>query len=303
TLELPFEASAVAPVEDEGVAADQGSPTAERSATARPLPGFSPELKAAMDSLADSVAATERQEDAARSAANAAGSGTADAPAGAPERGRSILVIEDDAAFADVVKDLAAALDFDCVVTDNALDGLAIARERLPPGILLDIGLPDQPGLPVLEQLKRDPRTRPIPVHVVSASDHTQAALELGAIGYIVMPAMPEQLTAALKRVEDQSRRQVKSVLIVEDDANLRSNLMLLLEAEAVELVGVGTVTEALRLLDERSFDCMVMDLGLPDGSGYELLERLSKGSRYSFPPVIVYTGRSISRDEEQRLR
>ncbi len=303
TLELPFEASAVAPVEDEGVAADQGSPTAERSATARPLPGFSPELKAAMDSLADSVAATERQEDAARSAANAAGSGTADAPAGAPERGRSILVIEDDAAFADVVKDLAAALDFDCVVTDNALDGLAIARERLPQGILLDIGLPDQSGLAVLEQLKRDPRTRPIPVHVVSASDHTQAALELGAIGYIVKPAMPEQLTAALKRVEDQSRRQVKSVLIVEDDANLRSNLMLLLEAEAVELVGVGTVTEALRLLDERSFDCMVMDLGLPDGSGYELLERLSKGSRYSFPPVIVYTGRSISRDEEQRLR
>src|SRR5690606_33136078 len=107
-------------------------------------------------------------------------------------RGRTILVIEDDAAFAGAVKDLAASLDFDCLVTDNALDGLALAREHRPQGILLDIGLPDQSGLAVLEQLKRDPATRPIPVHVISASDHTQAALELGAIGYIVKPAMPE---------------------------------------------------------------------------------------------------------------
>ncbi len=302
TLDLPLEASDAPSLDDEE---SEPLPASDQAlAAARPLPGFSPELKAAMDSLAQSVATAERQEAAAGATEDAReAAGTASAADAPPERGRTILLIEDDAAFADAVKDLAASLDFDCLVTDNALDGLALARERMPQGILLDIGLPDQSGLAVLEQLKRDPRTRPIPVHVVSAADHTQAALELGAIGYIVKPAMPEQLTAALRRVEEQSRRQVKSVLIVEDDASLRSNLMLLLEAEAVELVGVGTVTEALRLLDERSFDCMVMDLGLPDGSGYELLERLSKGSRYSFPPVIVYTGRSISRDEEQRLR
>jgi CheY-like chemotaxis protein len=116
-------------------------------------------------------------------------------------------------------------------------------------------------------------------------------------------PAMRKQLAAALERVEDQAQRSVKSVLIVEDDAVLRGNLMLLLQADAVDLVGVGSVHEALRMLDERSFDCMVMDLGLPDGSGYELLERLSKADRYSFPPVIVYTGRNITREEEQRLR
>ncbi len=114
---------------------------------------------------------------------------------------------------------------------------------------------------------------------------------------------MPQELTAALRRVEDQSRREVKAVLIVEDDVTLRENLLLLLKADAVDLVGVGTINEALRMLDERSFDCMVMDLGLPDGSGYELLERLSKGGRYAFPPVIVYTGRNITREEEQRLR
>ena len=262
-----------------------------------PLPGFTAELKEAMDALTGDTdgARTGNGGDAVQRTA-----GDADVPT---RRGRTILIIEDDATFANIVKDLARELDFDCVITDNALEGLALARELVPNGILLDIGLPDRSGLAVLEQLKRDPMTRPIPVHIVSASDHTQVALELGAIGYIMKPAMPEQLTSALKRVEAQSRRELKSVLIVEDDVTLRENLMLLLKADAVDLVGVGTVNEALRMLDERSFDCMVMDLGLPDGSGYELLERLSKGGRYSFPPVIVYTGRSVTREEEQRLR
>jgi len=271
------------------------------------LPGFT-ELKEAMDALTGDTPDAGLY--AGASAARPAEGGHAGEPADganpgnrAPDRGRTILVIEDDPAFAGIVKELAQGLDFDCVSADNALAGLALARELQPKGILLDLGLPDRSGLAVLEQLKRDPLTRPIPVHIVSASDHTQVALELGAIGYIVKPAMPEQLTAALRRVEDQSRREVKSVLIVEDDATLRENLLLLLKAEAVDLVGVGTVNEALRMLDDRSFDCMVMDLGLPDGSGYELLERLSKGGRYAFPPVIVYTGRTITREEEQRLR
>ena len=115
--------------------------------------------------------------------------GAADAAAlQAPQRGRTILLIEDDPAFAGIVKELAQELDLDCVTTDNALEGLALARELLPKGILLDLGLPDRSGLAVLEQLKRDPATRPIPVHIVSASDHTQVALELGAIGYIMKP-------------------------------------------------------------------------------------------------------------------
>jgi signal transduction histidine kinase/DNA-binding response OmpR family regulator len=283
------------------------------------LPGFS-ELKAAMDALSsdtreegrkpggslpepsgEAALATGAELHAGSADAAAAAAGPADAHPAA--RGRTILVIEDDTGFSAIIKDLARGLDFECVTTDNALEGLALARELLPKGILLDIGLPDRSGLAVLEQLKRDPLTRPIPVHMVSASDHTQMALELGAVGYLMKPAMPEQLTAALKRVESQSRREVKSVLIVEDDPTLRDNLMLLLQADAVDLVGVGTITDALRMLDERSFDCMVMDLGLPDGSGYELLEQLSQGGRYAFPPVIVYTGRSISREEEQRLR
>jgi len=257
------------------------------------LPGFS-ELKEAMDALTGNGHAADVSGPWHR----------ADGETGArPRRGRTILIIEDDDTFAEIVKNLAGELDFDSVTTGNALEGLALARELLPEGILLDLGLPDRSGLAVLEQLKRDPITRPIPVHVVSASDHTQVALELGAVGYIMKPAMREQLQAAFERVEEQSRREVKSVLIVEDDATLRDNLMLLLKTETVDLVGVGSVQEAMQMLGMRTFDCMVMDLGLPDGSGYELLERLSKADRYSFPPVIVYTGRSVTREEEQRLR
>ena len=301
-----------------------------------PLPGFT-ELKEAIDALSvdaqakDTAAGGEavdaadvRIADAAfgdgvdgNSSGNSSGGGDVRRPpvASSPQegedghvretlrRGRTILIIEDDDTFAEIVKNLALELDLDCVISNNALEGLALARQLLPKGILLDLGLPDRSGLAVLEELKRDPLTRPIPVHVVSASDHTQVALELGAIGYIMKPAMREQLRGALERVEEQSRREVKSVLIVEDDETLRENLILLLKADGVEIVGVGTVHEAMQLLDLRTFDCMVMDLGLPDGSGYDLLERLSKGNRYSFPPVIVYTGRSITREEEQRLR
>jgi signal transduction histidine kinase/DNA-binding response OmpR family regulator len=256
-----------------------------------PLPGVT-ELMEAMDALTDDTREDTRDDT----------DGDSDG-AGAARQGRTILIIEDDAAFAAIVKDLARELDFDCVVTDNALKGLALARDLLPKGILLDIGLPDRSGLAVLEQLKRDPLTRPIPVHIVSASDHTQVALELGAIGYIMKPAMPQQLTSALRRVEEQSRREVRSVLIVENDATQRDKLMRLLKADAVDLVGVDRIDDALRMLDERSFDCMVMDLDLPNGSAYELLAQLSKGGRYCFPPVIVYTDRSITRNEEQRLR
>ena len=265
-----------------------------------PLPGFTPELKEAMDAL--TVTHPGGPKPSAERTAQPHREQEKD-PDRKPRRERTILLIEDDDSFAAVVKDLASELDFDCVATDNALDGLALARELQPRGILLDIGLPDRSGLAVLEQLKRDPATRPIPVHVVSASDHTQVALELGAIGYVQKPVMPQQLTDALKRVEEQSRRELKSVLIVEDDAALRDNLILLLKADRVELVGVGTINEALRLMNERSFDCMVMDLGLPDGSGFDLLERMSSEGRFAFPPVIIYTGRTLSRDEEQQLR
>ncbi len=229
-------------------------------------------------------------------------------PAADPQRtarhpGRLILAVEDDPRFAAVLADLADELGFDCVIAPTGAEGLALAQELQPSGILLDVGLPDQSGLTVLERLKRDPATRHLPVHMMSAHERTQTALELGAVGFVLKPATREHLVDAINRLQERLQREMRRVLIVEDDVPLRNNLVLLLKGEHVGITAVGSIADALRHLEASTFDCMVMDLQLSDGSGYELLEKMAAGEQYAFPPVVVYTGRTLSRDEEQRLR
>ncbi|MEE7559279.1 response regulator, partial [Xanthomonas sp. Kuri4-2] len=217
--------------------------------------------------------------------------------------GRLILVVEDEAVFSEALVDLAHELDFDCVVAPTAEEALALAAELRPSGILLDIGLPDVSGLSVLERLKRDPATRHIPVHVVSALERTQLALELGAVGYLIKPATRDRLAGAIRQLEETNARALRRLLIVEDDSELRGNLELLLARDQLEIEAVGNIAEAMERLAASTFDCMVTDLTLPDGSGYDLLERMAGNDAVAFPPVIVYTGRALTRDEEQRLR
>ncbi|ANN76668.1 histidine kinase [Bordetella flabilis] len=216
---------------------------------------------------------------------------------------RLVLAVEDDERFADILYELAHELRFDCVLASNGTDAVRLARELRPNGILLDVGLPDQSGLSVLDQLKHDPDTRHIPIHVVSVADHVQTALELGAVGYALKPVAREELVEAFRRVEEKLHRRANRILVVEDDPDLRTSISLLLQADDIEITTAGTVAEALEHLSERTFDCMVMDLMLPDASGYDLLEQMGSGRKYAFPPVIVYTGRALTRDEEQRLR
>ncbi|WP_459618584.1 hybrid sensor histidine kinase/response regulator [Bordetella sp. 2513F-2] len=218
-------------------------------------------------------------------------------------RPRLVLIVEDDARFAAVLYDVAHEQGFDCLHAATALEGLELARAHRPDGILLDVSLPDQSGLSVLERIKRDPAIRHIPVHVVSAHEHVQTALELGAVGYALKPVRRDELVQAFHRVQETLQERVRRVLVVEDDAALRENIGLLLKGDDVEIVEVGTVAEALEHLSRGTFDCMVMDVSLPDASGYDLLEQMAQGGKYAFPPVIVYTGRALTRDEEQRLR
>ncbi|WP_447945014.1 response regulator [Stenotrophomonas indicatrix] len=217
--------------------------------------------------------------------------------------GRLILAVEDDAVFAEALVTLAHELDFDCVVATTAEEALALAADLRPNGILLDIGLPDVSGLTVLERLKRNPDTRHIPVHVVSGMDRGQVARELGAIGFAIKPTTRERLVAAIEQLEQTSQRDVRRLLIVEDDNDLRRNLELLLGRDQLQIAAVGTLAAAVEQLSTVTFDCMVMDLSLPDGSGYDLLEHMAGNDDVGFPPVIVYTGRALSREEEQRLR
>ena len=215
---------------------------------------------------------------------------------------RSLLIIEDDGPFAAIVRDLSRDLGFQALIARTAVEALDLAKRFKPSAVVLDVGLPDQSGLTVLDQLKREDETRHIPVHVVSASDHAQTALSLGAVGYLVKPVKREELAQVLQSLEAQLTRTVRRVLIVEDDEVQREAVSRLLAAGDVETVGVGTAAECLERLKQETFDCMVLDLSLPDASGFALLETLSSQGG-SFPPVIVYTGHDLSPDDEQQLR
>ncbi|MFZ5521291.1 MAG: response regulator [Pseudomonadota bacterium] len=217
--------------------------------------------------------------------------------------GRLILAVEDDPHFARVLYDLVHEMDFDCALSASGREALELARTLQPAGVLLDVGLPDESGLSVLERLKRDPATRHIPVHMLSLHDRAQTALELGAVGYLMKPLAREQIAQAVHKLQAKLQQRLHRILVVEDDPALRDNIGLLLKTDQVEIDAVGTVADALSHLSRQTYDCMVMDLALPDASGYDLLERMAEGGQYAFPPVIVYTGRVLSADEEQRLR
>ncbi|HWM71599.1 MAG TPA: response regulator [Steroidobacteraceae bacterium] len=216
---------------------------------------------------------------------------------------RLILIVEDDLPFATILRDMAHELGFQCIVTHTANDALAAVATYRPKAILLDMNLPDYSGLGVLDQLKRNPQMRHIPVHVVSVADYSQEALAMGAVGYAMKPVNREQLAEALQRLEAKFSQGVRNVLVVEDDERQRESICQLLRNDDVKITAVRNAADALARLREATFDCMVMDLNLPDFSGYELLQKMADADEVSFPPVIVYTGRSLTGDEEQRLR
>ena len=216
---------------------------------------------------------------------------------------RSILVIEDDPHFAQVLRDLAREMGFPCVISHTASDGLQAARLFQPSAILLDMKLPDMSGFGVLDQLKRTPGLRHIPVHVISISDYAQEAMEMGAVGYALKPVKREELETALRRLEAKFSQALRRVLVVEDDERQREGVRQLLANDGVEIVGVASAEAALEALRAQTFDCMVMDLNLPGVNGYGLLDRMAREEALAFPPVIVYTGRSLSTEEEHALR
>ena len=215
---------------------------------------------------------------------------------------RSVLVIEDEPSFAGILFDLAHEMQYRCLVAHGADEGLRLAQEFLPDAILLDMGLPDRPGLLVLQQLKENPLTRHIPVHIVSGNDQMQEAMQLGAIGYATKPRTREQLKEVFRKLESKFTQKMKRILLVEDDERQRESVVHLISDDDVEITAVALGEEALALLKTQIFDCMIIDLKLPDIQGNELLERMEHEELCSFPPVIVYTGRNLSREEEADL-
>ena len=215
---------------------------------------------------------------------------------------RSVLVIEDEPQFAGILRDLAHELKYSCLIAQNADHGFDTALQFRPDAILLDMRLPDHSGLTVLERLKENPITRHIPVHIVSVEDRKEAALQMGAIGYATKPTTREDLKEVFGRFEAKLAQKVKRILLVEDDARQRESVSRLIEDVDIEITAVEFGEQALELLRSTVFDCMIIDLKLPDMDGHQLLERMAREEICSFPPVIVYTGRNLTRDEEAAL-
>ncbi len=213
-----------------------------------------------------------------------------------------MLVIEDEPQFAQILYELAHELKYSCLLSQTADDGFDSAVRFQPDAILLDMRLPDHSGLTVLERLKENPATRHIPVHVVSVEDRKETALHMGAVGYALKPTSREDLKEVFGRLEAKLAQKVKRVLLVEDDARQRESVSRLIEDVDVEITAVEYGEQALQLLRDTLFDCMVIDLKLPDMDGHQLLERMAQEEICSFPPVIVYTGRNLTRDEEAAL-
>jgi CheY-like chemotaxis protein/signal transduction histidine kinase/CHASE3 domain sensor protein len=227
-----------------------------------------------------------------------------DAPIGvdAPSR-RLALVVEDDPTFAAILYDLAHEMQYRCIVATQAREALALASAHLPQAILLDVRLPDGSGLAVLQRLKEDPRTRHIPVHVIAGEDFRDVALPLGAVGTTIKPTTREELIEIFRKLERHGADEVRRLLLVEDDPRQRDSIAQLIGDDGIEVVAVGLGKEALAQLEGQPFDCMIIDLKLPDMDGTELLARMAaRGPDAATPPVIVYTGRSLSRDEEAEL-
>ncbi|CAN5755505.1 HAMP domain-containing protein [soil metagenome] len=216
---------------------------------------------------------------------------------------RVILIAEDDLNFAQILLDLARDRGFKGLVANRADRALMLAREYQPTAVTLDLRLPDADGWTILDRLKHDPATRHIPVHIISVEENWQRGLRLGAIDFLVKPATKESLSEALQTLHEFVNRPVKRLLVVEDDRVARESIVELIGDGDVQTTTVGSGEDALAKLQQEHFDCMVLDLGLPDMTGFQLITRVKSEVGLRKLPTIVYTGKQLTRREEAELR
>ncbi len=217
---------------------------------------------------------------------------------------RVVLVVENDPTFARILLDMAREKGFKGLVALDGEQGIALANEYAPDAITLDIDLPGIDGWTVLDQLKHRSSTRHIPVHIVSGMGTRQRGLKSGALSYMEKPVSREALDGAFERIARFIEEPVRNLLIVEDDETQRRSMIELIGGdEDVNVTAVGSAEEALEKLSEARYDCVVLDLGLADMSGFNLLERIKSDPERQDIPIIIYTGKDLSPAEETQLR
>jgi HAMP domain-containing protein/CheY-like chemotaxis protein/signal transduction histidine kinase len=214
-----------------------------------------------------------------------------------------LLVAEDDPHYARILVDLARARGFKVVLARTGSDALTLVRKYPPTAVSLDVFLPDMLGWTVLSQLKRNPETRHIPVQILTIEDERQYGLERGAFSFLTKGVTTEGLEEALERLKSFTANHVRRLLVVEDDPAEQLSVRELLGHDDVEITTVGTGSEALAALRAGSFDCVVLDLRLPDMSGFDLLAEVQADASLNRTPIVVFTGRELSDQEEIELR
>ncbi|MGZ8411327.1 MAG: HAMP domain-containing protein [Gemmatirosa sp.] len=214
-----------------------------------------------------------------------------------------VLVVENDMSFAKVLLEMAREKGFKGLVALDGRTGVDLAHQYQPDAITLDIDMPGVDGFAVLERLKKHPDTRHIPVHIISGVERRHEGLRAGAIAYLEKPVSKEALDDAFGRISRFLDARVKRLLVVEDDAVQREAIVALIGHEDVEITAVESAEAALEELDRTPYDCMVLDLGLAEMNGFELLEKVKGDESRRDLPIIVYTGKALSQAEETRLR
>ncbi|MGZ8443444.1 MAG: response regulator, partial [Candidatus Binatia bacterium] len=214
-----------------------------------------------------------------------------------------LLIIEDDPHYARVLLGLARDKGFKGLVATRGNIGLDLAREYKPAAITLDIFLPDMLGWTVLNNLKRDAATRHIPVQIISLEEEQRHGLAHGAFSYMVKPVTTEGIEQCLERIHSFITPRVKRLLVIEDNQAESQSIVELLAHDDIEIVVAGTASAALEALGSGAFDCCVLDLRLPDMSGFELLENIKTDPRLEHLPVVVFTGKDLGAEEERSLK
>ena len=213
-----------------------------------------------------------------------------------------LLIVEDDPHYARVLCDLSHDTGFKVLVAMRGSEALALAREFKPTAVSLDVFLPDMLGWTVLNHLKQDPATRHIPVQMLTLDEDRHHGLTRGAFSFVTKPCTPEGLSFALSRIKEYTAPRRKRLLVVEDNPAEQLSVRELLGYDDIDVAVAVTGAEALAMLNEQPYDCVVLDLRLPDMSGFEVLERLRDTPSLSDLPVVVFTGKELSPEEDARL-
>jgi CheY-like chemotaxis protein len=213
-----------------------------------------------------------------------------------------LLIVEDDPHYARIMVDLAREKGFKVLVAARGIDALELAKQYQPTAVSLDVFLPDMLGWTVLSQLKQNPLTRHIPVQIITLDEDRQHGMARGAFSFVTKPTSTEGVEAALARIKEYAKPRRKRLLVVEDDGAEQRSISELLGHDDIEIVTAATGAEALRILRRDPFDCVVLDLRLPDMSGFEVLEELRGDAKLSDVPVVVFTGRELSAEEDAEL-